>query len=385
MGITAGKLRQICGDADSVAGHQRRCGQLAAGALAETQRLGEGRIPFPSRIEFPERGCGLAALALPLLLGLIGATFVFVISMPGKSYRGPLQPLNAQEQRIRDTLRSHVHVLAQRIGERNVWHHEALQQAAFYIERTWRNQGYEPDEQVFEAHGKPVQNLAVELTGRRKPDELLIVGAHYDSVLGSPGANDNGTGVAALLELSRLLRDSALRLSVRFVAFTNEEPPFCFTQEMGSRVYASQSRRHGDKIIGMLSLETIGYYSDEPGSQRYPFPFDYLYPDTGSFIGFVGNLSSRRLVRAAVKAFRAHTAFPSEGVAAPGWITGIGWSDHWSFWQEGYPAIMVTDTALFRYDHYHAHSDTPDRIDYARTARVVAGLARMITELAGKD
>ncbi len=132
----------------------------------------------------------------------------------------------------------------------------------------------------------------------------------------------------------------------------------------------------------MLSLETIGYYSDESDSQHYPFPFSLIYPNTGNFIGFIGNISSRQLVRKSIRSFRSHTPFPSEGVAAPGWITGIDWSDHWSFWEEGYPAIMVTDTALFRYEHYHTMKDTPDRVNYDRTARVVMGLTRVITELA---
>jgi hypothetical protein len=327
----------------------------------------------------------ILALLLLLCLGFVGASLMTVISMPGQSYTGPFQPLDDRESDIRDKLRSHVQTLAGRIGERNVWTRLALQQAAHYIEKTWREQGYEPESQAFGAYGVPVRNLAVELRGKAAADDLVVVGAHYDSVLGSPGANDNATGVAALLELSRQLRDVALRRSVRFVAFVNEEPPFCFTEQMGSRVYAAEARRRGERISAMLSLETIGYYSHEPGSQAYPFPLHYFYPDTGSFIGFVGNLSSRRLVRAAVRAFRAQTAFPSEAVAAPGWVTGIGWSDHWSFWQEGYPAIMVTDTALFRYAHYHTRSDTPDKVDYPRTARVVEGLTRVVTELAGHE
>jgi Zn-dependent M28 family amino/carboxypeptidase len=316
-----------------------------------------------------------------LFVGLVGAGLMIVIDMPGESYRGPFQPLSAEESQIRNKLRSHVEVLAGRIGERNLWHHDALQEAAAYIEGSWTELGYELERQEYAVSGKPVRNIAVELTGTVDPDEILVIGAHYDSVLGSPAANDNGTGVAALLELTRLLRGTAPRRSVRFVAFVNEEAPFYYTPQMGSWVYAARAHARGDNIKAMLSLETIGCYSDEPGSQKYPFPFSYFYPDRGNFIGFVGNLASRRLVRAAIKAFRTHTAFPSEGVAAPGWITGIGWSDHWSFWREGYPAIMITDTAPFRYAHYHAPTDTPDKIDYERTARVVHGLARVVAEL----
>ncbi|MEA3275961.1 MAG: M28 family peptidase, partial [Pseudomonadota bacterium] len=200
--------------------------------------------------------------------------------------------------------------------------------------------------------------------------------------IGSPGANDNGSGVAAVLELARLLAGRALARTVRFVAFVNEEPPFSYTPEMGSLVHARAARDRGDRIQAMLSLETIGHYSDRPGSQRYPYPLSLFYPDTADFIGFVGNLGSRQLVRSAVQSFRRHAFFPSEGAAVPAWVKGVGWSDHWSFWQAGYPAIMVTDTAFFRYAHYHSAGDTPEKIDYARTARVVEGLASVIADFA---
>ena len=154
---------------------------------------------------------------------------------------------------------------------------------------------------------------------------------------------------------------------------------------MGSRVYASRARQQQENIVGMLSLETLGYYSEAPDSQEYPFPFSFFYPDTANFIGFVGNIGSRRLVRSCLAAFRRTTLFPSEGTAAPGWITGIGWSDHWSFWREGYKAIMITDTAFFRYEHYHTLQDTPEKIDYDRLARVTKGLAEVVTDLANPE
>ncbi|MDX1777024.1 MAG: M28 family peptidase, partial [Desulfobulbales bacterium] len=141
-------------------------------------------------------------------------------------------------------------------------------------------------------------------------------------------------------------------------------------------------RKNRENIVGMLSLETMGYYSEAPGSQNYPFPFSFFYPGTANFIGFVGNIRSRHLVKLSLAAFRRSTMFPSEGTAAPGWVTGIGWSDHWSFWREGYRAIMVTDTALFRYDQYHTRQDTPEKISYEPLARVTGGLAEVIVELA---
>jgi hypothetical protein len=152
---------------------------------------------------------------------------------------------------------------------------------------------------------------------------------------------------------------------------------------MGSRVYARRCRARGENIIGMFSLETIGYYSNEPGSQRYPGPaiFQKLYPDSGNFIGFVSNFGSRRLLRAAGREFRRIAEFPSEGVAAPAEIPGIGWSDHWSFWQEGYPAVMITDTAPYRYPHYHQTTDTPDKLQFESLTLVVSALARVFAAL----
>jgi hypothetical protein len=320
-----------------------------------------------------------------LVLGTLATGYWYMTGMPGKSWQGPLPPLSAGERQSADKLRRHVEVLAGRIGERNVWHPAALAEAAGYIRATLEGEGYEVQTQPFASHGLEVENLEVVLPGNRFPEEIIIAGAHYDSVAGSPGGNDNGSGVAALLEIARLLAGADLPRTVRLVAFVNEEPPFFYSEEMGSRVYANRSRQHGEQIRAMLALETIGYYTDKPASQQYPFPFRYFYPDTGNFLGFVGNLGSWRLVRQAVAAFRASTPFPSEGVAAPGWIVGVHWSDHWSFWQAGYPAIMITDTALFRYPHYHSRADTPGKLDYTSLARVTHGLAAVMRSLAGGD
>ncbi len=307
----------------------------------------------------------------------------YMISMPNRSYSGPFQPLSENEELLRERIKKHINILAEKIGERNIWHYDKLEASADYIEKTFEDLGYKVELQEFQIEGVTLKNLEAELIGTSRPEKIIVVGAHYDSVIGSPGANDNASGVAAILEIARLIAGEELSQSVRFVAFVNEEPPFFQTKDMGSRVYASRSRKRGEQIVAMLSIETIGFYSEDPRSQHYPFPFSFFYPHTGNFIGFVSNLSSRNLVQKAITTFRENTAFPSEGVAAPGWITGIGWSDHWSFWKEGYPAIMITDTAPYRYKHYHAPEDTIDKIDYARMARVVEGLARVVTQLAG--
>jgi hypothetical protein len=308
-----------------------------------------------------------------------------MITMPEKSWSEPLPPLSAEERQIQENLQRHVGMLAQTIGERNVWNKGSLAAAAMYIRKTLMNLGYEVRTQSFDSQGIVVHNLEVEVPGTTAPGEIIVVGAHYDSVQGGPGANDNASGIAALLEIARLLDGRAATRTLRLVAFVNEEQPFSGGPEMGSRVYAERSRQRGEQIRGMLSLETIGYYSDQAGSQHYPFPFTYFYPDTGNFIGFVSNLGSWRLVRQAVGAFRTSTAFPSEAVAAPEWVRGVGWSDHASFWQAGYPAIMITDTAFFRYPHYHDETDTPEKLDYASLARVTRGLVDVVVELAGGE
>ena len=214
--------------------------------------------------------------------------------------------------------------------------------------------------------------------------ETVVVGAHYDSAPGAPGANDNGSGAAAVIELARLLADlkGATARRIRLVLFVNEEPPYFRTEEMGSWQYASALAARQERVVAMYSLETIGYYSDKPGSQRYPFPFGLIFPDRGDFLAFVGTLAARPLVRASIASFRAHTKFPTVGGVAPTFIPGIDWSDHWAFTEHGFPAIMLTDTAPFRYPHYHTFLDTPDKIDFERLARVVKGIERMVRDAA---
>ena len=249
------------------------------------------------------------SLALALLLGSV---YYVVLSMPGHSYVGTLPPLSADELTVRDHLTQHVQALAGQIGERHIWRPTALDQAVRYIEATWHGQGYKVARQPFDVEGQTVYNLAVELSGGSRRDEIVLAGAHYDTVPGSPGANDNATGTAAVLELARLLVGQQLPRTVRFVAFVNEEVPFFQHDTMGSWVYARRSRMLGERIVAMLSVETIGYYSDMVGSQHYPFPFGLFYPDTGNFIGFVGNIASRALVQRSLAAFRQHTALPSK-------------------------------------------------------------------------
>ncbi len=305
------------------------------------------------------------------------------VTMPERSYSGKLPPLSDTEQTLRDRLRDHVEVLAGQIGERNLSRPKALHAASRYIRTSFETMGYRVIAQEYRVGNKAVHNLIAPLPGRGVSEDIVVVGAHYDSVWGSPGANDNATGMAAVLEIARLVAaESAPTRTIHFVAFVNEEPPYFQTDQMGSRVYARRARQNNEHIVAMLSLETIGYYDNQADTQNYPFPLDLVYPSEGNFIGFVGNPASSELLYRCISGFRKHKQFPSEGVVAPPWITGVDWSDHGSFWEQGYPAIMVTDTALFRYPHYHRREDTPDKIDYESLARVVSGLTWVVMDLA---
>jgi Zn-dependent M28 family amino/carboxypeptidase len=305
-----------------------------------------------------------------------------MIRMPSDSFKGPLPPMTEEERSLEHELRSYVHQLAGQIGERNLFRYKQLVAAATFIRTTLTSAGYDVRRHTYDVAGQASENIEAELRGTDKPEDIVLIGAHYDSVQGSPGANDNASGIAAMLALARAFTRTKPGCTLRFVAFTNEEPPFFQSRHMGSRMYAQRSRARNENIALMLSLETIGYYSDKPGSQHYPFPFNFFYPSTANFIAFVSNMEHAPWVKRLLTVFRRHTQFPSEGGALWEWIPGVAWSDHWSFWKEGYPAVMVTDTAHNRYAHYHTATDTPDKVEFSHMARVVSGLQRVIGELA---
>ena len=321
-------------------------------------------------------------ILLLLLAGHGVVAWCLMIRMPGRSFTGPPPPLSPEQLTLQGELTRDVAHLAGTIGERNLVRYAALEQAAKFIEQSFSEAGYTPRRQTYDVGGRTCANIEVELPG--DDPEAVIVGAHYDTVSGSPGANDNASGVAALLALARRFSGQRQTRTIRFVAFVNEEPGHFQTQTMGSWVYANRCKSNGDRIRAMLSLETIGFFSERAGSQNYPVPgLGMIYPDAGNFIAFVGDIGSRALVREAIGAFRRGASLPSEGAALPGNVPGVGWSDHWSFWQHGYRAIMVTDTAPFRYPHYHSAEDTPDKLDYRSMARLVDGLCAVISALVG--
>lgn len=294
--------------------------------------------------------------------------------VPGRA--APAAAVDMTRTDLPGRLAHHVERLAADIGERNVWHPAALRAAAGYIRDEWSAQGYAVREQSYEVRGLRCANLEVAAAGD-VGGPVIVIGAHYDSVQGSPGADDNASGVATLLELSRLFAGTA-DLRLRFVAFVNEEPPFFTTSLQGSEVYARQLRRDGFDVKLMISLETLGYYSKHEQSQGYPPLLGRFYPPRGDFVAFVSNLRGLAKVRGFAKAFRTSTQFPAEYLASPAWIPGVSWSDHRAFWRQGYPALMVTDTAFYRFPYYHTPLDTADSVCYAELAEVTLGLAGAI-------
>jgi hypothetical protein len=305
--------------------------------------------------------------------------------MPGQSYAGPRVPVKSEaDQNIAKTLQHDVAFLADVLGERNLTNApERLAAAEAWISQELTQIGdLTVNRLPYTVGGQEVANIEAVKLGVSKPEEILIIGAHYDSAPGTAGANDNATGVAALLALARLTHGMKFGRTVRFVAFVNEEPPYFYSSEMGSQVYALGCKRAGENIVGMLCLETIGYYTEAPNSQKYPPIVDQFYPSTGNFIAFVGNEASRTLVHESIGAFREHAKIRSEGIAAPDGMEGVNLSDHASFWALGYPALMITDTAPFRYPHYHTAEDTPEQVDYEQMTQVVKGLGPVIESLA---
>lgn len=309
-----------------------------------------------------------------------GCTLIGVDPDSGK----PLPLVGADGRTLAERLRGHVEYLAGTIGERNLAHPEQLRHAEWYLAAQLSKAGHVVRWQTYECRGQRVSNLEVEIAGSTRAGEIVVVGAHYDSVnhngVASPGANDNASGTAAVVELARLLRGEKPERTLRLVLFVNEEPPYFWTDEMGSLVYARAAKQRGDRIAGMISVETIGYYREEKGTQSYPPLVGLAYPSTGDFIAFVGPKSNGggSWVEWCTAAFRGVSDMPAEGAALPSLVPRINSSDHWSFWKQGWPALMVTDTAPYRYPYYHKAEDTPEKLDYERMGRVVTGLAEVV-------
>ena len=332
----------------------------------------------------------VAFVAVAVVVALFCVTVFLwrrMVWMPGKRSRGPLPELDAAQQEVRADLRRDLVTLAQDIGERNVsQRYDQLTAAADFITRSLESSGYSTQRQEISVDGKTVWNIEAQRTGKRNPEQILVIGAHYDTVPGSPGANDNGTAVVANLALARAMAPTSPDqdspdCTIRFVFFVNEESPYYMTQAMGSLRYAQACRDRSENIIGMVSLEMIGCFSDEANSQRYPIGWlGMLYPRTGNFVAVVGNVPSRRLVHTFVRGLR-NASFPTEGMAAPSLLKDTFRSDHAAFWHCGYDALMITDTANFRYPHYHTAEDTVDKINFEMLTRLVGAIEQTLLNI----
>ncbi len=344
-----------------------------------------------ARAFYRGRGWRWSLLRLFVLLSFllvlpVGLVLTYMTAMPGNGTPLVVSEQPQGEDDLQRDLRTTIEHLAITIGERNMATSNTLEQSAVYLEQQLAGAGLQAQRHPYQVDGTTVTNLVAEFPGTGNPEQIVVIGAHYDSVFQSPGADDNASGTAAVLALARAsFGAKPAKRTLRFVFFVNEEAPYAMTPRMGSYVYASSCRARGEIIVAMFSMESIGYFTDAPNSQQYPSPaFKALYPTTGNFITFVGDTASRPLVRRALQAFRQDATVPSEGAALPRTLPGVGWSDHWSFWVQGYHAVMVTGTAPFRNPNYHTAGDLPETLDYKRMAGVVTGMKSVISEIANE-
>ncbi len=323
----------------------------------------------------------MALTALAILLVLL----VYILYELARVRWFPAFPVPASPAEISSVharnLYDHVERLSVGIGSRSVLEYEKIEETKRYILSVLARYGYRPDIQGFPYEGRMYGNVVATIEGKGKSAETVVVGAHYDTVTGTPGADDNASGVAVLLELSRLLRDSRPDRTLRLVFFCLEEPPVFRTPSMGSFVYAERAKAAGEQVSAMISLEMLGYYGTAAGGQAFPLPFmNFFFPTTPDFVAVVGNLSSRRLVRDIAASIR-ETGMAVETLSTVSFVPGVDFSDHRSFWKMGYPAAMLTDTAFYRNPHYHGSSDTIDSLDFGRMALLLEGLERTIRNL----
>jgi len=280
------------------------------------------------------------------------------------------------------TLYRHVEELTVKIGSRSVFEYDKLTAAKEYILSSLRQMGCTPAVQDFTYQERVFSNIIVALPGKTHPEDVVVIGAHYDTVAGTPGADDNASAVATLLEMCRLLKDFSPERTLKLVFFTLEEPPVFRSESMGSFVYAREARNRQEQISAMISLEMLGYYSDKEGGQSFPVPLMALmFPSTPNFIAVVGNLSSRSLVNKVSDSLRKGGSVPVETLTTVGFVPGVDFSDHRSFWKMGYPAVMITDTAFYRNPNYHKETDRIDTLDFSRLSSLLDGLVQMAKDL----
>jgi Peptidase family M28 len=320
----------------------------------------------------------IARMVLLVLAGTLVIAIVAWFSVTQPLFTSSKITYDATADRAR--LERDVRILSIDFAPRDYSHVGNLDRSADYIHGQLQSAGAQVSEQGFNVNGRVYRNVI----GKFGPDqgERIIVGAHYDGEGLKPAADDNASGVAGLLELARLVGQTNPERTVEFVAYSLEEPPFFRTPEMGSAFHAARVQKEGVNVRAMFSLEMIGFFSDTPGSQRFPNPvIEPFYPSTGNFIAVVGNLGQMRLVRRVKGAMAGAAPLRVCSINAPAWIPGIDFSDHLNYNNAGFPAIMVTDTAFYRNSAYHTPGDTADRLDYNRMAMVVEQVHAAVKEL----
>jgi aminopeptidase-like protein len=313
-----------------------------------------------------------------IIIGFIAFATVKITTF-GWNFFTPGTNAEPQIVELRDRLRAHVCKLSEEIGDRNLSSYNKLVETAQYITRQLEHYAYKVHFQRYWIDGKEIKNIIAERKGSTTPQEIIVVGAHYDTCF-NPGADDNASGVAGLLELARFLKDKTAERTIELVFFVNEEPPFFKSEYMGSRVFAREAKRKNKNIKAVIVFDMIGYYTNEINSQRYPPIAGLFFPNKGNYIGVFGNLKSSHLVSNVANSFKRHSAFPVQSIAFD-FIPGIDFSDHWSFWQEGYQAAMVSDTAFLRHNNYHRSTDTWEKLNYEAMACVVEGFSSVVHEL----
>jgi hypothetical protein len=308
----------------------------------------------------------------------------------GKTYlfaRAETPPPPLPQDLLGSRLKEHVDTLAMRIGERAVYQLPALTRARDYIRDYFVSQGLPTRLLNYKLAGYPertgqVYNIEAVLSssqGNSKP--VWIVGAHYDAAVGTPGADDNASAVAVLMELASLLKNTNLSADIRFVAFVAEEPPNFGTQNMGSYHYAQLLKQEGVPVAGMICLEMLGYFSDKPGSQLYPPFLARWYPDRGNFVTLAGNFGSRDLVRSFKREWNSHSSFPLESIILPGALSSIAQSDQLNFWDQGFPAVMLSDTAYLRNPNYHEATDRIETLNFSKMSQITQSLAQTLINI----
>ncbi len=316
----------------------------------------------------------LVLLIVFLAYSILKIKFSSSVSTPGPA----VNPNGNNSLRLYE----HVKHLSVRIGSRSIHEYEKLEATKHYIVSYLKDIGYTPGLQEYNYNGKAYSNIIVSIKEVKDSGETVVVGAHYDTVYGTPGADDNASAVAVLLELCRALKDFSPGRALKLIFFTLEEPPLFRSKFMGSYVYASEAKARGENISAMVCLEMVGYYNDNKGGQTFPLPFmSAMYPSTPNFIAVVGNLSSRNLVQRVKHSINKSSEIPVETLSTVSFVPGVDFSDHRSFWKMGYPAVMITDTAFYRNPNYHSVKDTIDTLNFDKMSSLLAGLVQVVKDL----